>query len=697
MFRGFFERWRKARDLRFELDFLISAAQPEASIADRLQWLNEIFHWIRAPGLVVDRNAEHKTGQIQATRLRYFLHLLSRHPEWKLKIAQTLRSIIRDTHAWELFSSTGLPLAAGLFSEAKERFIRQVVPQPPRDEDLGEIFEKVFSEPSDLEWLSRLDERTLSEIFDLFCFEDRPEENIWRGLSQDIEDAFLYLTAQIKSQALSPALRYRMGHKGPVRNLPFFQLTPALQSLIALKESGAPANELEGKLRDLREILGRCEKCVMDIRSHLNEFGVSVGIVFQIEKVTLQIERMRDLLLLYGEASSSHKEILQFILKLIREHQNQKSLRSLFSQNLNLLSKKIVERSAETGEHYITRDLRGYARMMRSALGGGLLTSITALLRIIIENLNVAYFAKGVLASVNYSGSFLTMQFANFTLATKQPAMTASHLASKMQSLEKESAQQNLLLEMTYILRSQVAAIGGNLVGVIPGAFLLFIICANVFHEEIFTIDEGFEILRAHSIWGPSMIYAGFTGILLWLSSLCAGWIDNWFAYRQIVPALASHRSLRFFLGEKRRLAIAQWLQKNIAAIAGSVSLGLFLGLAPKFAKFLGLPLDVRHVTLATGTLTFAVAELGPPIFKTRVFWEAVAGVWAIGFFNLFVSFAMAFLVAVNAQRVAAPTRAALYRNLWLNFSRNPIKFIFPWGLRTFTSIAQSENEKEKG
>lgn len=675
--KKFLQRWRKAGDVRLELDFILSNAQPQASIEDRLNWFLELLQWVRSPGMVSE-SAEMKTGHIQASRLRYFLHVLSRNESWKLGVARTLRSIIRDTQAWELFSSTGLPLTGGLFSEAKERLAKWVLPQAPRDQDLGEIFEKIFATESDLQWLRLLDDKTLAEIFELFQYRDDPQEGAWNSLSQDIEDAFLYLTAQIKSYALSPSLRRRMGPLGPTRELPYFQLTPAFQNLIRAKalHDDAQVQKISG---DLANILKASEQGVFGIRSHLNEYGVSVGIVFQIDRILLQIERLRDLLVLYASAAASRKEVIDFIAKLAREHHDQKSLKSLFSGNLSLLSKKIVERSAETGEHYVVRDLRGYGKMIRSAFGGGVLTSITALLRIFIETLPLAIFGRGLLSSLNYSLSFVGIQAAHFTLATKQPAMTASHLASKMLSLKTEISQQNLVREMAQIIRSQVAAIFGNLLGVIPAAFLLFLLFSKVMHHELFTLDEAYANLEDHSIFSLSLFYAGFTGILLWFSSVCAGWIDNWFAYRQIPQAIAKNRRLRFFLGGADRAeALSKWMHRSLAPTAASISLGFLLGLVPKFGKFLGLPLEVRHVTLATGTLTFAVGELGPTIFKTALFWKAVVGVLCIGFMNLFVSFLMAFLVAANAQKVSTADRAALYSAMWKSFSRNPFFYFLP-------------------
>ena len=74
--------------------------------------------------------------------------------------------------------------------------------------------------------------------------------------------------------------------------------------------------------------------------------------------------------------------------------------------------------------------------------------------------------------------------------------------------------------------------------------------------------------------------------------------MDNWFVLHQLSPALVHHRVLQRWLGPTRTRHLAVWLERNIAGLAGNVSLGLLLGIVPSVAIFFGLPLDVRHVTL---------------------------------------------------------------------------------------------------
>ena len=75
------------------------------------------------------------------------------------------------------------------------------------------------------------------------------------------------------------------------------------------------------------------------------------------------------------------------------------------------------------------------------------------------------------------------------------------------------------------------------------------------------------------------------------------------------------------------------------------------LGLVPPIAAFFALPLDVRHVTLASGQLAAAVGALGLDTLLSAAFWWCVAGIAVTGAFNLAVSFFLAFRVAAALAR----------------------------------------------
>ena len=81
-------------------------------------------------------------------------------------------------------------------------------------------------------------------------------------------------------------------------------------------------------------------------------------------------------------------------------------------------------------------------------------------------------FFLSLLGSINYSVGFMVLQVQGFTLATKQPAMTAATLADQIEAFDdplrqsasdpNDSQLDPMVEEMFSVLRSQSLAVTGN-------------------------------------------------------------------------------------------------------------------------------------------------------------------------------------------------------------------------------------------
>jgi site-specific recombinase len=166
------------------------------------------------------------------------------------------------------------------------------------------------------------------------------------------------------------------------------------------------------------------------------------------------------------------------------------------------------------------------------------------------------------------------------------------------------------------------------------------------------------------------------TGVLLWLAGLASGLADNWFALRRMREALAHQRRLVHALGMLRAQRFAAWMEAHVADIAGSVALALLLGFAPVLARFFGVPLEVRHVTLAAGELMAAGGSLGWRVLAEPAFWLALAGVLATGIANVAVAFACALALALHARGVPQRQRRRLVRTLLRRMATQPLGYL---------------------
>jgi len=660
-----------------QLDSLLSYASPKAPLQERLEWLVELFRWTRSQGNVALLRTELQTGQLQATRIRYLLIQLEKNTEKKLKVAQTLRSILYDTTALDLFCTTGLPAESGFFSEAIDRMTEKFLPRPPHEDELGEVFVRVFSSQNDIHWLERLEGAMLSELWALFHYGATPEDDkVWRKLNGEIEDAILFLAGQIRAFGLAPKIRLRMS-KMALRDRPFFEITSvSAQVLKDMRFEKVDANH--AALKAFRYVIAQCRLELEVANKHLDVYGVSVSIVYQLDRIESLIKRMETLFsILLGERNDP-KKMIRFVCLLITELRDRESFRSFFDENLSLLSMKIAEQSAETGEHYITRTSKEYGKMFRSAAGGGVIAGFIGFTKIFLEEMTLSYFVLGIFKSINYSVGFVWMHVAGYTLATRQPAMTANALAAKMYNLEDEVARSNLVDEVVNLIRSQGAAIFGNVAFVVPTALLVSTVMLYLKGAPILSHAEAIHSLEEYSAFGLTPIHGAYTGFLLWVASVIAGWVANWSVYHEIPQALSSHRRLKAVLGPSR---LNRWIasyQKNLSGWVGYIALGFLLGMTPKIMSFFGLPLDIRHVTISSGTLTYATASIGWNFIYLSEFWLALFGIVLVGIMNVGVSFFMALLVALKARRIDASLRDEIYSEVFRRFKSKPSSFLLP-------------------
>ena len=116
---------------------------------------------------------------------------------------------------------------------------------------------------------------------------------------------------------------------------------------------------------------------------------------------------------------------------------------------------------------------------------------------------------------------------------------------------------------------------------------------------------------------------------------------------------------------------------------------GKLLGFTPVMGHFFGLPLDVRHVTLSTGTLALAVAHFGTQSVGRTWFYQAAAGIGVIFILNLFVSFSIAAYVGLRAYDVSPREQFTILRFLVMDGLKSPLRFIWPSYMR---NSSKSEN-----
>src|SRR5271165_7125802 len=608
----------------------------------RLDALVDLYAWLRGRDT---RLPDLKTFAIfpalntpEWRRERVWLAILQTSAEIRDRYLAGIASILEETDGVSLFAESGMPSDRGLLPEAFDRLFSTLLPAPREETELAKLFLRLFPTQTEVERFFTLPAEQLNQIIPLIAPVEIPEA--WDNPVASLLDAFCLLGARVQGLGLSEKLRTR-SNPCPVQQSPFYRLTRAGDVLVdALRKREGAASAAQA----WKAVVNDCRAEMAAIVAHLDARGVNLDIVYALDVIEKSLARMELIsgTLLAQPGPPKLLTALRLMKDVIRGRLNDRSLWSLAHNSFRLLARKIVEWAGKTGEHYISSNREEYAQMWKAALGGGLLTVGTAAIKLMVTHRGLPPFVEGFLAGLNYAVSFVLMHIFHLALATKQPSMTGAALARIIHDSGDASNSNELIAYVQRIVRSQLAAALGNILAVGAGSIIFIFAWRAIFRHSFLSEETAWYNVRAlDPIHSGTIFYAMLTGLILWLSSLAGGWIENWAVYHQLPRAIAEHR-LGESLDPEKLARIADSFSRNIAGWSGSIALGFMLGMTPMIGHFFGLPLDVRHVTLSSGTLALGVASLGPGTVGAEALVLASLGIAFTFVMNLGVSFYLA-------------------------------------------------------
>jgi len=637
--------WSRADSSPWDLTALLNAADGLAGRAQRHLWLVRLMEWLRHAPRGADKGAAGTPAPL--LRLRHLLNVLEKNPEYHARLQRLFVDFWTDIRSAGLFSDFGFGPRTALYAEVWERLRQRALPATPDTRELAELFPLLFR-PEDAQWTAAIDEGTLRRL----------GTPAWRGVGEGPDpwrtqmlDAMSYLVGAISAGGFSGALRQRMSEDTLARE-PFRQLaasTERLREPLLAGELDSPAVRQAASY--LRALLDQCLVAVDSIGQHLEEFGISVDIVYEMDQLRARVQRVEQLLDCVL-APAPAQELLRLHGSLLQMLGQRRGVRSLLSRHYAQLSRKMAERSAETGEHYIAHNRDEYRDMLKRAATGGAVLSVTTLLKFGILAVGLSAFWSGFWAGINYASSFVLIMLLHGTVATKQPAMTAPAMAQRLGDLNSDDSVEAFVDDVVHLLRSQAAGIFGNLALCAPLVLAAQWLSWRLAGAPLVGAHEAEHVLQTLTLLGPTAFYAAFTGVLLFASSLIAGWAENWFVFHRLDSAIAWNPHIVARLGPARAQRWSNWWRYHISGITANVSLGMMLGLVPVLSGFLGPALEVRHVTLSTGQVAAAAGALGWDVLHAAPFWWCVAGIVVTGMLNIGVSFWLALKLAARARGV---------------------------------------------
>ena len=579
--------------------------------------------------------------------------MIASHPRAD-RLRVKLQEIWRHPSAVRLLAEAGLPGQGTLTSEMIQRAVDRVVPRLHSVDDLYVMFSHLALDESDARWVESLADDAVAP---------------WRGLvepsREQIADAARLVACRAAAVGVTREL-LQLDHPRSDGDSPFLRLPAAVERVVT-EPAGTDAPDR------YRAALDGCRTAIATAYLLLERRGVSTDLLYRLELLSILLARLDSLVrLLMGDAAP-----VAVAAELVRGSSRQRGIRSLAHHTVKRLALKVTEHTAETGDHYLVRSWDEWEATSWSAAGGGAVTAVTALVKYLIAALPLAPVVQGLSAAFNYSASFIVMQFAHFTLASKQPATTGAALAATLGDRDRLDRQVDLVAGIT---RSQVAATLGNVLATVPASALVvflyrFLGGAAPLSEE----TAVHSIHSVHPFLSLTVPFAMLTGGFLWLASLAAGWAANWSAFRGLPEALTEHRGVKKGLGAAGAHRLGGLVERHSSGVVGSLALGLLLGFVPvAFDRFLGIPLEVRHVTLQAASLTMAAGSL----YGTEAFhWGEVAwgglSIVLIAAGNLGVSFLLALRTAARARDLPRDDWRRLTAALRTAFRKDPRRFLW--------------------
>ncbi|MBS1597628.1 MAG: site-specific recombinase [Bacteroidetes bacterium] len=642
-------------------------------IADKDQGLDFLVSFFSAV-----RPSSQKGKNNATQNLDVVIREMHEHPVLLKNLQHALLSQLINTDLSPALTESGIPLARGFWQELFGRCRHKLLPALQSKNDFLYVINRVFFRKNDYQWVEAISYEKWIIFFEsmrlAFHVDDR------RILHQLIQSLKI-LAFQVAQLSLEKEVFQYLPEQEREKN-PFIGQNYLIHDLEKMLNNEDGENEMGVISSALRTTVQQCYDCIEYIRKNHSSNGTSLHQTYTLVLLENKLDRINILVdILDGDQYFDTGKFVSLFKMLVRNENRKNSIREFLSQCLGYLAYQIAEHKGSKGNKYITSSPGEYRAMMGSAMNGGLVICFVAIIKNLLTKMEMPFFWHGFAYSVNYSIGFVVIEETHSTLATKQPAFTASAVASSLDT--KQNTHQpnlyNLAITVAKVSRSQIASFIGNLVIVFPGTYLLAWLYHLVTKTKIIEGEAATKLLEAQHPWHSlSLLYACNTGFFLFLSGIIAGYVQNSIQYGHFAERLRTHPLLRLSFSPERLNRIAVYIEKHTGAIVGNVSLGFMLGMSGLVVGMFGIPFDIRHITISAGNVATAVYGIGIANINPYYLLTVILGVLGIGFFNFLISFSLAFIVAVKSRGVHLKDYPEFVGILWRYFKKRPLDFIRP-------------------
>lgn len=633
----------------------------------------------------------HQT-ELAVAALQTLCDLIKQNPKKEKLLREAILKLLSEHNPISLFLVSRHSAFAGFFTEIYRRFAHKILPEAIDPNYLIDLFALFFNKPSDAEWVMAVPDIIWEQLIIALHFEKGAAEAV-EPSRQHLLNATQVLSYRIAALGLEPEL-LRNHPELEQHSSPFITQHAELTSYIASKNDNGDGSSVNNSavnnsnindsadIKHILVMLDQCNAVIAKIRRNSTQTGTSIRLTYLLQSMSQQISRLETLLHILDSSNkltNINLEIVHLFKALVYSECHKNDINAHWQENVELMALRVTENASRTGEHYITENRSEYFALMRSAMGAGIIVAIMATLKIMLAKQHLPQLTEAILFSLNYGLGFVLIHILHFTVATKQPAMTAAAIAASIDANDPKSKEMDRLVTMiAKLVRSQIIAIIGNVIVAIPTAMLITWAMFQLSGQQLVTPEHANNMLTAiDPLQSGAIFYAGIAGICLFLSGLIAGYHDNLAVYNKIPQRLRALAWLQKLLGVTRLNRVANYVEKNLGALAGNFYFGCLLGGMTAIGVLVGLPVDIRHISFSSAFFGFAI-----PSLDFMLSWQMLAyttlGLAIIGFMNLTVSFSLALYVAMKSRKVRLKQWRILMKNFASRLNQHPGEFLFP-------------------
>lgn len=616
---------------------------------------------------------------LQEEDVKDFINFLKQNPEINQHLIYYLRNIF-NKRAFNLsLTEANILSENAFFPELRKRILDKILPPVEAENTVSEVISEVFfRDKADFKYIKNISTKNSDELFRLLQIDSiillprvRKElifsMNIlgWRVVGNALEVDVLKMAPEYKDF-----------------DNPFLALQKELEIFFKdfEKNNDLILDSKNVHYKQIKIYLEQGFNFVNTAFKNSTKYGISSKINLALLKIRQQLQRISEIieLLVINNDSDVAKNSIRLVTNILEYKSHRNNLRDLLYDSTTLMSHLITSHTAETGTNYITSTAKEYWVMLKKASGGGVIVGALCVMKMLYGYFPGSEFSHAFLYSFNYAMGFIMIYLMNFTLATKQPAMTAATMASVLSKGNNNRNYFEFAHLVSKLFRSQFIAFVGNVLWSFPVAMVIIYALEVLFGQNFAMGEKASKLIHdLDPFHSKALLHASLAGFYLFISGVIAGNVGNRSVFYKIPERIEKNPYIKNIFGKSFAEGLSRYYSKNWSGISSNFWLGIFLGSTATFASFFNLDIDIRHITFAAGNLALGLYGKEFSIDQ-YTFLVSFVTVFLIGFCNFIVSFGLSMFLAFRSRKITFSEVKSINKHIVKYFLKHPLIFFLP-------------------